>query len=112
MDHEAASEWPPHGTLRGYLIGLGFSLVLSVGAYLMARGAWLAGLTFVIALLVMGVVQAAFQLYYFLHVGQERHPRWGTVVFSWTVLVIAILMVGTLWIMTNLNERVMPEMGA
>ena len=42
--------------------------------------------------------------------GQEAKPRWETLIFCFMVLILLIIVIGSLWIMNDLNERVMPEM--
>jgi cytochrome o ubiquinol oxidase subunit IV len=109
MDHELVPEKQLGGT-RSYIIGFVLSLLFTLASYLVATRLGLGGQAFVIAIMTLALVQAAIQLYFFLHVGQEKHPRWSTLVFAMTVMVVLALMIGTLWIMNNLNSRVMPAM--
>jgi cytochrome o ubiquinol oxidase subunit IV len=46
---------------------------------------------------------------FFLHLGRETRPRWKLAVFLFMLGVILILVFGSLWIMTNLNYRMMPK---
>ena len=55
-------------------------------------------------------MQAIVQLIFFLHIGQEAKPHWETVVFCFTVLVLLIIVIGSLWIMYDLDYRLMPRM--
>jgi cytochrome o ubiquinol oxidase operon protein cyoD len=50
------------------------------------------------------------QLRFFLHLGQEAKPRWETMIFYFMVLVLLIIALGSLWIMHDLEERVMSNM--
>jgi cytochrome o ubiquinol oxidase operon protein cyoD len=58
----------------------------------------------------LAFIQAIVQLLLLLHVGQEAHPRWETMVFYFMVVVLLIVALGTLWIMYDLNNRVMMDM--
>jgi len=49
-------------------------------------------------------------LHFFLHVGEEAKPRWEIISFYFMVVVLFIVVLGTLWIMFDLNTRVMSGM--
>ncbi len=105
---EIQKEW--HGTYRSYALGLLFSLVLTAISFGLVILNPLPHKYVHIALLVLAVVQAAGQLVFFLHLGQEAHPRWETLIFSFTTLILLIIVIGTLWVMSDLNERTMENM--
>lgn len=98
-------EW--HGTLRAYLIGLVLSLLLTSTSFLLV---WLkpfsTGAIFY-TILALAVVQAVVQLLFFLHLGQEAKPRWETVVFTFVSMILLAVVVGSLWIMYDLDMRMM-----
>lgn len=56
-----------------------------------------------ISIIALGIVQAAFQLIFFLDLAREKRPRWNLIVFASTLSIIVIVIVGTLWIMHHLN---------
>jgi cytochrome o ubiquinol oxidase operon protein cyoD len=45
---------------------------------------------------------------YFLHLGSSKDQRENTIVFICTVLIIAIVVAGSLWVMHNANTNMMP----
>jgi cytochrome o ubiquinol oxidase subunit IV len=53
------------------------------------------------------VIQLFIQLILFLHLGEEKKPRWNLFSFLFMSLVVIIVVVGSLWIMANLNYRMM-----
>jgi cytochrome o ubiquinol oxidase operon protein cyoD len=53
---------------------------------------------------IFAVAQMLVQLYFFLHVGHETGPRWNLAALCFALLVVAILVGGTLWIMQNLSH--------
>lgn len=59
------------------------------------------------ALPVLGVIQLFVQLVCFLHVGRESKPRWNAYALAFAAIVVVILVAGSLWIMSNLNYRMM-----
>ncbi len=50
------------------------------------------------------VLQLFVQLYFFLHIGDEARPRWNLQALVFALLVVAIVVGGTLWIMDNLSH--------
>lgn len=97
-----------HGSLKSYFVGFLLSLVLTLASFgsvmtdLVPREARLATLA------VLCVVQLLVQLVYFLHLGASSKQRENTGVFICTALLIAILVAGSLWVMHNANENMMP----
>jgi cytochrome o ubiquinol oxidase operon protein cyoD len=55
----------------------------------------------------LALAQAIAQLVWFLHLGHESAPRWKLVAFAFMLLVLVILIVGSIWIMNNLNYHTM-----
>jgi cytochrome o ubiquinol oxidase operon protein cyoD len=97
------------GTLKSYVLGFLLSVLLTVGAYLVVAKHLFTSWVLVFAIVGLGSVQALIQLVFFLHLGKESKPRWNLLVFFFMGLVVAILVIGSLWIMYNLNYRVMPK---
>lgn len=99
------------GSLAQYIFGFGWSVVLTGVAY------WLVNVhvtshhnTLPHPLLIpllggLAILQAIIQLIFFLHVGEETKPRWKAVTL-WVMLVIVLIVVlGSLWVMSNLNRH-------
>lgn len=105
---EIQKEW--HGTLKAYAIGFILSLLLTGLSFFIVIQKELSGPTLVYTILGLAFVQAIVQLLFFLHVGQEPKPRWETLVFLFMVLILLIIVIGSLWIMNDLNDRMMDGM--
>ncbi len=56
------------------------------------------------AFVLFAVLQLVVQLYYFLHMSEEARPRWNLQVLCFALVVVAIVVGGTLWIMYNLSH--------
>lgn len=105
---EIKKEW--HGSLRAYLIGFATCLVLTGISFSLVITKALSGTMLVYSLAGLAFVQAIVQLLFFLHLGQEAKPRWETWIFCFMVAVLLIIVLGSLWIMHDLNDRVMAGM--
>ena len=106
---------PVKGTLRAYVIGYLLSVALTLTAFGLVEAhihaAYQATSNNPIIAVIMGlaIVQFFIQLYFFLHLGKETSPRWKLWTFGFMLGVVIILVVGSLWIMANLNYRMMPD---
>ena len=58
-------------------------------------------------IVICAAVQMVVHLVFFLHLNRRSEQHWYRVALVFTALVIAILVVGTLWIMTHLNHNMM-----
>lgn len=97
-------------SLRSYITGFVLSLYFTVTAYVLVVHHSLTRRSLLAAITGLALAQFATQLLFFLHLGQESRPRWRLVVFAFMVVVVAILVFGSLWIMSNLNYHMMsPE---
>ena len=113
MEHELSlseikKKW--HGNIKSYLIGFFSSAMLTVAAFFLVITRLFTGPTLIITIVTLGLIQAILQARFFLHVGEEEKPRWETLVFLFMVLVLLIIVLGSLWIMYDLNNRVMNGM--
>jgi cytochrome o ubiquinol oxidase operon protein cyoD len=102
---EIKKEW--HGTLTAYVIGFIFSLLLTGASFYLVITKFFSGHILIYTIIGLAIVQAVIQLLFFLHVGQEAKPRWETIAFCFMVLTLLIVVIGSLWIMNDLDERVM-----
>lgn len=105
---EIQKEW--HGTLKSYLIGFILSLLFTAASFFLVASRLFSGRGLIFTIIGLGIVQAITQALFFLHVGRESKPRWESMLFLFMILVVLVVVLGTLWIMYDLNERVMSGM--
>lgn len=98
-----------HGTVITYVAGFVLSVVLTIIAYVLVVNQAIPDRTVLIgAIIGLAVVQFVVQMVFFLHLGRESRPRWNLVVFSFMLMVLFILVLGTLWIMNGLEYNMAP----
>ena len=101
------------GTRAAYVTGFLLSLVLTVIAYALVRihvahhHQYPSDNFMMAALPLLAVVQLFVQMVFFLHLGRGSKPRWNIMALAFALIVVVILVVGSLWIMSNLNYRMM-----
>lgn len=105
---EIQKEW--HGTFQSYAIGFVSSLLLTATSFFLVSTKLFSEQILVYLLVGLAIIQAIFQLLFFLHLGKEDKPRWESLVFYFMVMVLLIIVLGSLWIMYNLNDRLMSGM--
>lgn len=99
-----------HGTFKSYFVGFILSIALTLGAYFLVVQHSFSRHALIWTLVGFGIAQALVQLLFFLHLGSESKPRWNLLVFLFMTLVLVIVVGGTIWIMLDLNNRMMPPM--
>lgn len=101
------------GSKTTYIIGFALSVVLTASAFLLVHThvahhhQYPSDNFMMTALPILAVVQLFVQLIFFLHLGRESKPRWNAAALAFALTVVLILVVGSLWIMSNLNYRMM-----
>ncbi len=101
----------PHGTRHSYMTGFVLSVILTFipFALVMAGGFGSARLTgFVV--LAFAIVQIVVHMIYFLHMNLKSEGGWIFITLIFTIIVLTIALVGTMWVMYNMNSYMMPGM--
>ena len=84
-------------TIRTYIIGFALSLALSLVAFglvyvhISSDHEELPHELLVPLLLALAVAQLFIQMICFLHLGQEKKPRWNVITFSFAAFVVLVL---------------------
>jgi cytochrome o ubiquinol oxidase operon protein cyoD len=97
--------------LVSYSIGFLSSVALTILAYaIVVHNSFSINWTpFTIALTlsILAMLQLVVQLMFFLHLGEEDRPRWKLITFIFAFIILGIIVIGSLWIMFDLNSRMM-----
>ena len=95
-----------HGSVTAYVAGFLLSLALTLGAYAVVTQHLVAAPYVIGTIVALAVIQLAVQLVFFLHV-LKRGEFWQRVALLFTFTLLGIIVIGSLWIMRNLNGRMM-----
>jgi cytochrome o ubiquinol oxidase operon protein cyoD len=90
-----------------YIVGFVFSVILTLMAYFLVVGKVVSGMTVVVLLLVLALIQAMVQLIFFLHLSWRRESKWRLLAFISMLVVLIIIAGGSLWIMYHLDYNMM-----
>lgn len=100
-----------HGSKKSYIIGFVLSVILTIIPFGLVMGEMMSGTSAIWMIAVFAAAQVFVQVYFFLHVDFSPEQRNTLYSFLFTLFVVAIVMIGSLWIMHNANENMMPGMG-
>ena len=92
-----------------YLIGLGLALLLTATSFYVASTPLLWGPGIAVGLVVLAIAQMGVHLVFFLHITTGPDNTNNVMALAFGVLIVFLVMVGTLWIMANLNEMMPAE---
>lgn len=97
--------------LVSYAVGFISSVILTVIAYALVVNdtivrAWTAPIV-AIVIAILASLQLIVQLIFFMHLSEERRPRWKLMSFVFAFVILGIIVFGSLWIMFDLNDRMM-----
>ena len=95
-------------SLRTYLVGLGLATLITVVAFFIARTTLVWQPSIPIALFVLAVAQMGVHLAFFLHITSGPDNTNTVLALAFGVLIVGLLIVGSIWIMANLNHNMMP----
>lgn len=102
-DHGGAA----HGSVREYVTGLILSIVLTAIPFSVVMSGALGEALTVTLILLCAVGQVMVQLVFFLHMNASSEQLWNTTSAIFVVVLVAILIVGSIWIMQHLNHNML-----
>lgn len=109
-DHEVSvNDGNGQKTLASYVVGFTLCVVLTVIAFWLVDKQVLPKTSLYIALAGLAIVQLLVQSACFLRLNTSAEGRWNLLPFLFSILIIAILAGGTIWIMYSLNFFGMPS---
>ena len=107
MSHDHNSAGASHGNFKQYSVGFILSVILTVIPFGMVMAGGFSRSLLVTVIAITAVAQVLVQLVYFLHMNSSSEQRWNVIAFIYTILCIAILLVGSVWIMNYLHYNMM-----
>jgi cytochrome o ubiquinol oxidase subunit IV len=94
--------------IRGYLTGLALSVVLTAASFYVLYTQLIWGPAVPIALVVLAIAQIGVHLVFFLHITTAPDNTNNVLALAFGVLIVALVIGGSLWIMDNLNRNMIP----
>jgi len=101
---ESAGHWVSNSNL-----GLAFSVILTIAAFWAAATHLIWGPAVPVALIVLAIAQMGVHLVFFLHVTTGPDNTNNVLALAFGVMVVFLIVAGSIWIMNNLNQNMMPQ---
>jgi cytochrome o ubiquinol oxidase subunit IV len=91
-----------------YTIGLALAVILTATSFWVANTSllWAPGIP--LGLGVLAIAQMGVHLVFFLHITTGPDNTNNVLALAFGVLIVTLVVAGSLWIMTNLNDNMMP----
>lgn len=96
-----------HG-IRGYVIGFALAMAFTVVSFEAARTGLIYGSALPAALIALAIGQMGVHLVFFLHISTGPDNTNNVLALAFGVLIVALVVIGSLWIMANLNHNMLP----
>ncbi len=109
--HDGHAAPIPHGTKQSYMTGFILSVILTAIPFIVVMSGGFASARFTAFLvLAFAVVQIIVHMIYFLHMNLKSESGWIMTAVIFTVIVLVIAIIGTIWVMYNMDINMMPGM--
>jgi cytochrome o ubiquinol oxidase subunit IV len=95
------------GNIKSYLTGFMLSVVLTAIPFALVMNGALSRSAILLGIFGAAIVQILVHLHYFLHLDTKSSARWNILALLFTLLIMALFVGGSIWIMHNLNYRMM-----
>ncbi len=98
--------------LLGYLVGLFLAAFITVVAFFIAKTNLVWGPSIPLALVVLAIAQIGVHLVFFIHITTGPDNANNVLALAFGVLIVGLIIIGSLWIMANMNHNMIPmQMG-
>ncbi|MQY43599.1 cytochrome o ubiquinol oxidase subunit IV [Epibacterium sp. SM1969] len=98
-----------HGSFKTYVIGFVLSVVLTIIPFWLVMGEPIESKAWIVAIIfIFGGIQMIVHIHYFLHVNIKAEEGWQAMSAGLTILLLMIVLSGSIWVMFNLQENMMP----
>ncbi|MDX2346142.1 MAG: cytochrome o ubiquinol oxidase subunit IV [Legionella sp.] len=94
-----------YGTHQSYIIGFVLSIAFTLLSFYLVSSASLPPKTLYLTVGFLAIAQFLVQTIFFLHLNSHSNASWNLISFLFTVVMTVVLVIGTMWIMFNLYEK-------
>jgi cytochrome o ubiquinol oxidase subunit IV len=98
-----------HGSYRSYTVGFILAIVLTAIPFILVMTTALPATALVVTVGLFALAQIGVHLVFFLHLNRSSAQRWNLIVFAYTLVILAILVGASVWVLYHLNANMMPQ---
>ena len=96
------------GPWSSYLTGFVLAAALTIASFWLASSHLLTPASLIAALVVLAIGQMLVHLIFFLHITTAPAQKTNILALLLTLLIISLMVIGSVWIMSQLNDHMMP----
>jgi cytochrome o ubiquinol oxidase operon protein cyoD len=106
VEHEEST-----ANFLSYTAGLGLAILLTIASFVVSQTnlLWAPGIP--VGLVVLAFAQIGVHLVFFLHLGSGSDNTNNILALAFGVLIVFLVIVGSIWIIANLHDNMMPMSG-
>jgi cytochrome o ubiquinol oxidase subunit IV len=106
VEHEEST-----ASILSYTAGLGLAVLLTIASFVVSQTnlLWAPGIP--VGLVALAFAQIGVHLVFFLHLGSGSDNTNNILALAFGVLIVFLIIVGSIWIITNLHDNMMPMSG-
>jgi cytochrome o ubiquinol oxidase operon protein cyoD len=98
-----------HATLGGYMIGFGLSAILTAIPFWLVMSGVLGDKSITaLVVIIFAAAQIVVHMIYFLHMSPHSEGGWTMLALIFTLVMVLITLIGSIWVMYHLNTSMMP----
>ncbi|PDT41442.1 MULTISPECIES: cytochrome o ubiquinol oxidase subunit IV [Sinorhizobium] len=98
-----------HGTLKSYITGFVLSVILTaIPFWLVMADVLVSPVLTAVIIMALGAVQIVVHMIFFLHMNTRSEGGWTMMALIFTIVLVAITLSGSLWVMHHLDVNMMP----
>src|SRR6201988_3548271 len=101
-------EQEPTASDLSYTAGLGVAILATIASFVVSQTnlLWAPGIS--VGLIVLAFTQIGVHLVFFLHLGSSPDSTNNILALAFGVLIVFLVIIGSVWIIANLNSNTMP----
>jgi len=109
-DHHGGDDAVPHGSLKGYVTGFVLAAILTAIPFWLVMANVLGNSTLTaFVIMAFAAVQIVVHMIFFLHMNSRSEGGWTMMALIFTIVIVAIALSGSLWVMYHLDSNMMPK---
>jgi cytochrome o ubiquinol oxidase subunit IV len=101
-------DYEPTASYASYSVGLGLAILATIASFVVSQTnlLWAPGIP--VGLVVLAFAQIGVHLVFFLHLGSAPDNTNNILALAFGVLIVFLVIGGSIWIINNLHENMMP----
>jgi cytochrome o ubiquinol oxidase operon protein cyoD len=107
--HDVHDNEAPHGSLSGYVTGFVLSVILTaIPFWLVMAHVFKTPTVTAFVVMAFAGAQIVVHMIYFLHMTPQAEGGWNLLALIFTLVLVTIALMGSMWVMYHLNNNMMP----